>query len=117
MKYNDFRPRLNGNKKIAYDNLTKKERRILVIGDLHAPFTLDGYFEFCKTTYAKFNCNQVIFIGDIIDNHYSSFHTTDPDGMGGGDELDMAIDCIQEWVEEFPKADVCIGNHDRMQIR
>ena len=117
MKYNDFRPRLNGNKKIAYDNLTKKERRILVIGDLHAPFTLDGYFEFCKTTYAKFNCNQVIFIGDIIDNHYSSFHTTDPDGMGGGDELDMAIDCIQEWVEEFPKADVCIGNHDRMIMR
>ena len=48
MKYNDFRQRLNGNKKIAYDNLTKKERRILVIGDLHAPFTLDGYFEFCK---------------------------------------------------------------------
>tara|TARA_R100000231_G_C5327617_1_gene165330 strand:+ start:1851 stop:2567 length:717 start_codon:yes stop_codon:yes gene_type:complete len=117
MKYNDFRPRLNGNKKIAYDHLTKKERRILVIGDLHAPFTLDGYFEFCKTTYAKFNCNQVIFIGDIIDNHYSSFHTTDPDGMGGGDELDMAIDCIQEWVEEFPKADVCIGNHDRMIMR
>jgi hypothetical protein len=28
---NDFRPRLKGNKKIAYDNITKKERRILVI--------------------------------------------------------------------------------------
>ena len=44
----EIRPRLNGNKKTAYENLTKKERRILVIGDLHAPFTLDGYLSFCE---------------------------------------------------------------------
>jgi len=54
---------------------------------------------------------------DIIDNHYSSFHTTDPDGMGGGDELDFAIQEVQKWVEQFPVADVCIGNHDRIIMR
>ena len=108
MSYSDFRPRLKGNKKDAYLNLTKNEKRILIIGDLHAPFTLDGYFEFCKDTYAKYNCNQVIFIGDIIDNHYSSFHATDPDWMGGGDELYYAIEEIAKWRDEFPKADVCI---------
>lgn len=113
----DFRPRLSGNKKVAYDNLNKKERRILVIGDVHAPFVLDGYLEFCKETYAKYNCNQVIFIGDIIDNHYSSFHTTDPDGMGGGDELDYAIEEVKKWNEAFPVADVLIGNHDRIIMR
>ena len=113
----DFRPRLRGNKKVAYDNLNKKERRILVIGDVHAPFVLDGYLEFCKETYAKYNCNQVIFIGDIIDNHYSSFHTTDPDGMGGGDELDYAIEEVKKWNEAFPVADVLIGNHDRIIMR
>ena len=93
----DIRPRLRGNKLQAYNNLNKNERRILVIGDLHAPFTLEGYFEFCKETYANYNCNQVIFIGDIIDNHYSSFHISDPDGMGGGDELDVAIDEVEKW--------------------
>jgi hypothetical protein len=71
MKYNSFRPRIHGNTKVAYDYITKKERRILVIGDIHAPFVLDGYLEFCKETYARHNCNQVIFIGDILDNHYS----------------------------------------------
>ena len=81
MSFNQIRPRLSGNKRAAYENLTKKERRILVIGDLHAPFTLTGYLEFCENIYAKYNCNQTIFIGDIIDNHYSSFHTTDPDGL------------------------------------
>jgi predicted phosphodiesterase len=113
----DFRPRLSGNRKAAFDNLTQKEKRILVIGDIHAPFELPEYFDFCKDTYAKYNCNQVIFIGDIIDNHYSSFHATDPDGMGGGDELDYAIQEVQKWVEEFPVADVCIGNHDRIIMR
>jgi len=117
MKYKDFRPRLKGNKKVAYDYINTKERRILVIGDIHAPFTLDGYLEFCKETYAKYNCNQVIFIGDIIDNHYSSFHATDPDGMGGGDELDIAIKVVKKWAKAFPKADVTIGNHDRIIMR
>ena len=76
------RPRLSGNKLAAYNHITKNERRILVVGDLHCPFELDGYFDFCKKTYAEWNCNQVLFIGDIIDNHYSSFHVTDPDGYG-----------------------------------
>ena len=113
----DYRPRLSGNKKVAYDNINKKERRILVIGDVHAPFVLDGYLDFCKETYAKYNCNQVIFIGDIIDNHYSSFHTSDPDGMGGGDELDYAIEEVKKWNEAFPVADVLIGNHARIIMR
>ena len=117
MTYSDFRPRLKGNKKTAYDYITKKERRILVIGDIHAPFNLDGYMDFGKETYAKFNWNQVIFIGDIVDNHYSSYHETDPDGMGGGEELQAAIDEIAYWYDSFPKADVIIGNHDRMIMR
>ena len=65
----DVRPRLKGNKLKAFQHLTKKERRILVVGDLHEPFCLKGYLEFCQEIYAKWNCNQVIFIGDIIDNH------------------------------------------------
>ena len=113
----DYRPRLRGNKKVAYNYITNKERRILVIGDIHAPFCLDGYLDFCKDVYAKYNCNQVIFIGDIIDNHYTSYHETDPDGLGGGDELELAIEQIQAWRDAFPVADVVIGNHDRMIMR
>ena len=111
------RPRLKGNRLAAFNHITKAEKRILVIGDLHAPFEVDGYFEFCKKTYSDYNCNQVIFIGDIIDNHYSSFHSTDPDGMGGQDELAHAIKDVQKWSKEFPVADVIIGNHDRIIAR
>lgn len=94
-----------------------KDRRILIIGDLHEPFCLEGYLEFCKETYKRYDCNQVVFIGDVIDNHYSSYHESDADGMGGGQELELAIEKIAKWYEAFPKADVIIGNHDRIIMR
>jgi hypothetical protein len=90
---------------------------VLVVGDLHEPFTLDGYLEFCKKTYKKYNCNKVVFIGDVIDNHFSSFHETDANGMGGADELDLAIRKIAKWYKAFPVAHVTIGNHCRLIMR
>ena len=117
MKSKETRPRLSGNRRVAYDNLTKNERRILIIGDLHCPFELEGYHQHCLDTYAKFNCNQVIFIGDCLDNHYSSYHETDANGMGGADELQTAINRLKKWYKSFPIADVIIGNHDRMIMR
>ena len=117
-KFNkQIRPRLKGQKRYAYENLNKDENRILVIGDLHEPFCLDSYFDFCVETYNRFNCNKVVFIGDIIDNHYSSYHETDADGMGGGDELDLSISKLKRWYKAFPNADVTIGNHDRIVMR
>ena len=91
--------------------------RVLVIGDLHTPFDLTEYLDHCKKVYDMFNCNRVVFIGDVIDNHYASFHGTDPDGMGGGDELDYAIARVQRYYQVFPKAKVLIGNHDRIVAR
>ena len=61
-------------------------------------------------------------IGDAIDNHYSSFHPTDPDGYGGGQELDRAIKRLSRYRDAFAKIcdkkiDICIGNHDRLIMR
>ncbi len=90
---------------------------VLVIGDLHCPFDLDKYLEFCIEQYHQHSCTEVVFIGDVIDNHYSSYHETDADGMGGGDELEAAIARIARWRNAFPVATVIIGNHDRMVMR
>ena len=114
----EHRPRLSPEEFELIKQFRKKSiNRVLVIGDLHEPFCLDGYLEFCKEVYTKHNCNRVIFIGDIIDNHYSSYHETDADGMGGGQELDLAIAKLAKWYEAFPIADVTIGNHDRLIMR
>lgn len=90
---------------------------VLVIGDLHEPFTLEDYRQFCIDTYKKYKCTHVIFIGDIVDNHAISYHESDADGMSAGDELDEAIENIGKWYKAFPKADVILGNHDRLIMR
>lgn len=99
---------------IGKDNIDKST---LIIGDLHAPFTNKGYLEFCKSMYKKYNIEEVIIIGDIIDNHYSSYHETDPSGYSADDELNKAKSILQGFYKEFPNAKVTIGNHDRIVLR
>ena len=113
-----FRPRLSEEEnKLILDHRKNNVENVLVIGDIHAPFEHRDYLQFCKDTYIKYNCNKVIFIGDIIDNHYSSYHETDANGLGGSEELEWAIDRIGRWYKTFPVADVIIGNHDRIIMR
>ena len=90
---------------------------VLIIGDTHAPFTLEGYLEHCRDTQEKYDCGTVVHIGDVIDKHYSSYHESDPDGMGAGQELEMAIKDIARWHHTFPGAYVTVGNHDLIVVR
>ena len=94
-----------------------KNATVLVIGDLHTPFTLDGYLDHCVETYNKYGCDCVVFIGDVIDQHFTSFHAIDPDGYGAGEELDRSIDMLQQWYQTFENAIIIIGNHDRLVRR
>jgi hypothetical protein len=97
--------------------LSGNKNNVLIIGDIHAPFNLDSYLSFCRQQQEIFKCGRVVFIGDLIDNHYSSYHETDPDGLSAGDELDLGIREIQKFYKVFPIADVIIGNHDRLVYR
>jgi hypothetical protein len=90
---------------------------VLIIGDPHEPFCLEGYMAHCLEQQKRFNCGTVICIGDIIDNHYSSFHDADPDGKGAGDELELTIRKTREWHRLFPNAICTIGNHDAIIMR
>jgi len=86
--------------------------RILAIPDLHAPVTRKGFLQFCKGVYKKHKCNKVVFIGDVVDWSAISFHANNPECPGPADEFKLALKCVQQWYKVFPKAKVCIGNHD-----
>jgi len=112
------RYRLKPHEIVALEKMRETEaRNVLVIGDLHEPFCLDSYLDWCIEQYDTFNCTEVVFIGDVIDNHYSSYHETSADGMGGLEELELAIKRIARWRDAFPVATVLIGNHDRLIMR
>ena len=119
MKNQTNRYRLTAKEEASLLEMRSKaeKSRVLVIGDIHLPFERKDYLQFCKDTYKEYQCNRVVFIGDIIDAHWSSFHTTDPDGLGGGAELEMVIEQVKDWYNAFPDAEVCIGNHDAIIMR
>jgi len=94
-----------------------KKWNMLVIPDLHFPFVHKDALEFCKEAYSKHDIDEVVFLGDIIDNHYSSFHDQDPDGMAAGDEIRLAKQQLVDWKTAFPTAKVMIGNHDAIPSR
>jgi len=114
---NAFKPSTKELPSITEVRKSKSGKNVLVIGDLHTPFCLKDYLQHCIDTYVLYKCNEVVFIGDIIDNHASSYHETDPDGHSAGKELRLAIQQVAEWYKAFPKASVIIGNHDRLIMR
>ena len=86
--------------------------RILVIGDLHIPVVRPGYLQFCQDLYKQWRCDKVVFIGDLVDFHSISFHPKHPDCPGPKHEYEEAMAVVADWHEAFPKAKICIGNHD-----
>ena len=95
--------------------ISRKEKcnlRLGIVGDLHEPFTHPRYFDFIKDTFKKQGIEEVIFIGDIADNHAISFFETDPDGYSPGEELKKTQEKLQRWHNAFPNSYVTLGNHD-----
>jgi hypothetical protein len=91
--------------------------RILAIGDVHEYCSHAGYLSFCRDLYERHQCNGVVFLGDLVDWHSVSFHERHPEAPGPKDEFERTKERVAAWVEAFPRARVCIGNHDERLIR
>lgn len=91
--------------------------KVLTIGDVHEPVCHPGYRAFCSDLRDKHGTDTTVFIGDIADWQAISFHAHSPEMPGPKDEFDLAQQGINGWYKEFPKAKVCIGNHDERLIR
>jgi hypothetical protein len=53
-----------------------------------------------------------VFIGDLVDLHTISFHPTHTAAPGVEKEYELAKKGVAKWYKSFPKATVCVGNHD-----
>ena len=86
----------------------------LVVSDLHLPHGHQDALAFCVSVQKKYQLEETVFIGDIVDLHALSYHEKDPQLAGPDQELNAAKKVIQPWIAAFPKARVCIGNHDSL---
>ena len=94
-----------------------KDRRILVISDLHIPYHHQDAFAFLRALKKKFKPTRVINIGDEVDNHGISFHDSDPDLMSPGDELLASQYYCSELEKIFPEMDLVDSNHGSLAYR
>lgn len=90
---------------------------ILIIGDLHAPFMHKDAVNFLKAVKAKYKPNKIIFMGDEVDSHATSYHEHDPDLHSAGDELKLAIKQLTPLYKMFPEATILESNHGSLIYR
>lgn len=100
-----------------FRKVTAVSGNVLVIADIHLPFTHKLYLDFCRRTRDKYQCENVVFIGDVFEHHALGFWPHDPSGHSAGDELSRAIEAARPWYDAFPVAKICIGNHDERYFR
>lgn len=94
-----------------------KKQTLLVIGDLHTPYMHQDATNFLKAVKAKYKPTEVVFMGDEVDAHATSYHEHDPDLMSAGDELLAAIEQLKPLYKLFPKATVLESNHGSLVYR
>jgi hypothetical protein len=91
--------------------------RVVVIPDLHNPACHPGALAFCSDLRDRYDCDRVVFIGDVTDIQAISFHANNPECPGPKDEYKLTLQCLKPWRKEFPKATVTYGNHDARVLR
>lgn len=92
-------------------------KRVLVISDMHHPYSHPDTLAFLKYLNKKYNFDKVICIGDEVDFHALSFHDSDPDLDSSGTELKQAIKALNPLYKLFPKVDIVESNHGSMVYR
>lgn len=91
--------------------------RILVVGDLHAPYTHPDATRFLRHIRDMYKPDMVVQVGDETDGHAISFHDSDPNLDSAGVELEKAKLVLEEVHELFPNLLVCDSNHGSLVYR
>lgn len=90
---------------------------VFIIPDVHEPFSIDGFAEWCRETADRWGCDTIVQIGDLVDNYASSLHEKDPDNPSANDEYEKAAARLEKWFTLFPDVIMTLGNHDDRPLR
>ncbi len=91
--------------------------RILVISDLHCPYSHPDAIKFLAAIKDKYNPDRIINIGDELDFHAMSFHPSNAELYSAGDEFKAGQEVLWQLEELFPKMTLVESNHGSMAYR
>jgi hypothetical protein len=97
--------------------MSKIYRSILVISDMHHPYSHPDTVPFLKALKAKYKFDRTVCIGDEIDGSSWSYHEANTELPNPGEELRLAIKALQPLYKLFPNMDVLESNHGSLVYR
>ena len=92
-------------------------KNTLIISDTHFPHHHPDTFDFLEALAWAYDIEIVKSVGDLIDNHNSSFHEIEYGTLSPKEEHEEAKECLQRLSGLFPDMTVVLGNHDIMTYR
>ncbi len=84
---------------------------------MHLPYHHKDLIPFLKAIKKKYSPDRVVCIGDEVDYHAISFHTSDPELFAPSDELKYALLHLKQIYKIFPQCDVIDSNHGSLVYR
>ncbi|MHC4647491.1 MAG: phosphoesterase [Planctomycetota bacterium] len=91
--------------------LNKGKSTVLVIPDLQIPYEHKDALEFIMAVEEMVTPDEIVCIGDEVDQMALSRFDPDPEGDGAGPELRKAVRKMKKWYSAFPEVKVCTSNH------
>jgi len=92
-------------------------KNVIFISDTHAPYNHKDTLRFLAAIKSEYDIKIAKSVGDLADNHFSSFHPIEYGTFSAKEEHQRTKDFIQKLHELFPKMTVSLGNHCIMSSR
>ena len=92
-------------------------KNVLFISDTHAPFHHKDTLKFLEAIKYDYDIEIAKSVGDVVDNHFSSFHPIEYGTLSAKEEHNRAKDFVQNLHELFPEMTISLGNHCVMSAR
>lgn len=102
---------------VGESTIPKVAKRIMTIGDTHAPYTHPDALAFLESVRNSYQPDVVVHMGDETDGHAISFHDSDPNLDSAGVELEKAKVWLEGLHDLFPELLVCDSNHGSLIYR
>lgn len=85
---------------------------VLAFSCTHIPYDHPDALDFLLAVKAKFGCDRVVHLGDLIDSNAVSRHTKDPAMPGASDEINLVTNRLEKYKTALPEMQIMRGNHD-----
>ena len=93
-------------------------KTVLVISDTHIPYSHQDYIVFLEAIKKKYKPQIITHIGDEVDGHAISFHKNETSLFNADEELEKAIEEIENGLHRlFKKMYLIESNHGSLIFR